>query len=78
LWEFFSTEDSEVVLWFGWLVWREPTNIQKLFKNMCDLACTIWPVQQEPHVNHLKKTCLEHSLYTSHSISAYDRPKVEQ
>lgn len=45
LWEFCSIEDSEVVLWFGWLVQREPTDIQKLFKNMCDIVCTIWPVQ---------------------------------
>lgn len=78
LWEFCSIEDSEVVLWFGWWVRREPTNIQKLFKNMCDLVCTIWPVQQEPYVNHLKKTGLEHGLFSFHSILAYDRPKVEQ
>lgn len=48
LWEFCSIDDSEFVLWFGWLAGIETTNIQKLFKNMCDLVCTIWTVQQEP------------------------------
>lgn len=66
MWEFCSIEDSEFALWFGWLAGRQPTNIQKLFKNMCDLVCTIWPVQQEPCVNHLKKAVLEDGLFSHH------------
>lgn len=67
--EFHSIENSEVVLWFGWLVQRETTNTQNLFKDMWDLVSTIWLVQQEPCVNHLKKNHLEHILFFSHNIS---------
>lgn len=51
-----------LVVWLA-SIEREPTNIQKLFKNMCDLVCTIWPIQQKPYVNHLKKTGLEHASF---------------
>lgn len=67
--EFHSIENSEVVLWFGWLVQRETTNTQNLFEDTWDLVCTIWPDQQEPYVNHFKKNSLEHSFFASHNTS---------